>query len=804
MKSKRRAPRRGGGPGRFRTSLEWIGGLLSPPFFITDREEPYRPEMVVWMELPSGLVVGNEVIAPEQAGGAVARALAAALKRPLAGPPRWPDTIRVADASLAAEVRATIGGGTPVVVAPTPELDAFLETMRESMPGQHEDPSYLEGGRIPPTTVKSLFAAAGILCGVAPWKVATDDRVLRLDVPALGVDGACVSIIGQLGESRGFLVFPSIAGYEAFRRGAEERLPRKKPADFGTDWLALCFEREEDLPASMLREVAAHIWHVNAADAYPRVERRDSDGASRPLVERDLKIATACAASLSTFFIKHRSLFEAGEFEPVCESFFDENDLEVRLTLPYEAFALFDVDESPERRPAPLAGAGGAGVGRNDPCPCGSGRKYKKCHLPSDKQRRAAESAQETVHDRDGRLVHELMLFAADRFGSEWQRHVKDFFDPAEALQFVVPWSVYGYPVQNATVLDGYLEESGDRLPRADRTWLEAQRASWLSVWEVTEVEPGMSLALHDLLSGETRRVREVSASQTLVARDALLARVVDHEGVSVMCGVYPRPLPPIDAAEVVRRARGRLRRKRAVPVERLRDGAFGRYLIRRWEDAVAEFDERRSVPRRLSNTDGDDLILTIDHYEIAPGARSAVEARLAALENVEQPDPDQDPTVYTFLRPGNPMHANWENTLIGRAQLSGSRLRLETNSRERADALRERIEAACGDRIRYRVREHTDPLSPKAALALGDTPPEPTPPEVEQMLLEFKEQHYADWVDQPLSALGDKTPRETARTARGRSAVDVLLKDMENHERRSDGGAAFDFGKIRRELRLE
>ncbi|HYZ89575.1 MAG TPA: SEC-C metal-binding domain-containing protein, partial [Myxococcales bacterium] len=24
----------------------------------------------------------------------------------------------------------------------------------------------------------------------------------------------------------------------------------------------------------------------------------------------------------------------------------------------------------------------GPRVGRNDPCPCGSGKKYKKCHLP--------------------------------------------------------------------------------------------------------------------------------------------------------------------------------------------------------------------------------------------------------------------------------------------------------------------------------------------------------------------------------------------------------------------------------------
>jgi len=51
----------------------------------------------------------------------------------------------------------------------------------------------------------------------------------------------------------------------------------------------------------------------------------------------------ACAASLGAFFVKHRALFEADEIEPVCESWFDADDLEVRFTVPYEAFEEFDV-----------------------------------------------------------------------------------------------------------------------------------------------------------------------------------------------------------------------------------------------------------------------------------------------------------------------------------------------------------------------------------------------------------------------------------------------------------------------------
>jgi hypothetical protein len=116
--------------------------------------------------------------------------------------------------------------------------------------------------------------------------------------------------------------------------------------------------------------------------------------------------------------------------------------------------------------------------------------------------------------------------------------------------------------------------------------------------------------------------------------------------------------------------------------------------------------------------------------------------------------------------------------------------------------ALRARVEAACTDGIRHRAREHADPMSSKAAPAKSD--PEPPPPEAEQFLLEFKERHYADWLDHSLPALDGMTPRKAARTVPGRSAVDTLLKDMENREQRSAGGSAFDFSKFRRELGLD
>jgi len=760
--------------------------------------------LAIWLELPSGLIVGQELCRPEDAEGAVGRVLLAAMERPAAGRPRRPAKIRVGHARLAAEVRAAIGDSIPIEVAPAPELDHLLDELLESMPDDGVEDSYLQGGCIAAAIVRDLFVAARILYGIAPWKIATDDRALRMDIPALGIDGACVSIIGSLGQSRGLIIFPSLHGYEAFRRIASKPLRRTACLDMGTGWLALNFERKADLSPTMRREAKSYGWPVAGDDAYPRVERRDPDGASRPLVTRDLKIAAACASALSAFAIKHGGLLETGGPEPVCGSFFDDDELEVRFTLPYDAAPLFEVHAGPEQRTASPVAARRARVGRNDPCPCGSGRKYKKCHGPLEERQGSTRSEGDAHRDLDAHWVSQLTEFAMVHFGLEWSRFAREFVDASRARSLAVPWSVYGFTVQGATALDWYLEKHGQGLTRADRDWLCAQQAAWLAVWAVTAVEPGASLRLRDLLTDETRVVREISGSRTLVVHDAVLARVVDVGEVSLLCGVHPRPLPPIEAAEVVACARRRLRVKGAVPATRLREGAFGPYLIRQWEKAVSRLDARSAMPSVLQNTDGDPFLVTIDHFEIAPGAGSEVAARLAALEHVQPPEVGEDPPTFTFLRPGGRRHARPQATVVGVGRISRETLRIETNSKARADALRARIEATCGNRLRHRAREHADPLSDRALRGPQGKEVEMQPAEVWQALLDVEQAHYAGWVDEAIPALGGRTPREAVKTASGRAAVDLLLKDFENRDRRARGDRGLDFSSIRRELRLE
>ncbi len=795
--------------GRPQLFREWIGGRFPTPFFVHDREEPYRPDVVLWVELPEGFVVGQAAVMPEDAGGAVARTLRSALTQPLVGPPRRPDLIRVADGATAVEVRAEVAGAIPVNLAPTPELEALVDQMVASIQADADDaddaPSYFAWGRVSPDAVEKLFNACLSLFAAKPWTVAGDTQVLRLDIPALDVDGACVSIVGALGEVHGLAIFPSIADFDRYLEHAETGAFEEGGGP-GVELLLLTFDAATRLPPSMRREAMEHGWPVAGPDAYPLVERREPDGAPRPLVERDVEIAAAAARSISAFFARHSAIFESDTPSPVCESYRDDDDREVRLTASF--VAELDYDLTPSADPAPGAGFAPPApdepfrprAGRNDPCPCGSGRKYKKCHLAADEADHAGRGNALALHELDRRLATRLTRFAIDRFGERWQSFQDDFADPHAAASLAGPWSVYGFEVDGRTVADAYRAARGRCSPK-ERAWMKAQRTAWLSVWEIEAVEPGKTLALRDLLSDERRTVRETQASELLARRHAVLGRVVDHDGLSLLCGTHQRPLPPFHAAEVVRRARGRLRRRRAVPVERLRDAAFGGYLIRRWEEAVQDCDVRSAIPPDLRNQDGDPLLLTVDHFEVTPGTVHELETRIAGVEGAQQDRSDGDSSTWVFVRPDDPARPDGEAILVGRAELNAAALRVETNSRARADTLRRRLEAVGGARLRHRAREHTDPrtLLNRAGKAPAAAP---ASPEEERVAAEFKARHYADWADRPLPGLNDRTPRECVRTAAGRRAVDLLLKDMEHREHRSPG-ESFDFSILRRELGL-
>ena len=147
----------------------------------------------------------------------------------------------------------------------------------------------------------------------------------------------------------------------------------------------------------------------------------------------------------------------------------------------------------------------------------------------------------------------------------------------------------------------------------------------------------------------------------------------------------------------------------------------------------------RGAIPPDLRNRDGDPLLLTVDHFEVAAGAMAAVEACVAELDGAHREPAGEGTSAYVFLRPVDPAEPDGEQTLLGRLRIGAEALRIETNSEARADALRLRVEEVCGSRLRHRAREHMDPLALANQSRRAPQPPPPPSPQQEHMVAEFE-----------------------------------------------------------------
>lgn len=143
----------------------------------------------------------------------------------------------------------------------------MIDLMTASLTRDEQDASYLEDGKITPDTTRRFFAAAAKLWKMARWKNVHDSQLLRRDCPALDARNKVVSIIGNLEESFGVLVFDSLDGFEAMAGYSDAHMAGKQMSNLGTRIFSINFERGSDIPKAMRREIDLHGWSVPDANS---------------------------------------------------------------------------------------------------------------------------------------------------------------------------------------------------------------------------------------------------------------------------------------------------------------------------------------------------------------------------------------------------------------------------------------------------------------------------------------------------------------------------------------------------------
>ena len=840
----------------------WLLHVAEAPFTVGDQEEP--PWLLLVLDRGRELVVCAEVLAAP-APRAIAERVTRALDEVPAG--ARPRELRTEDRILAEFLAEALE--VPVRCAPTPEVEPALEHLIRSLdasmqrggpgaPRRSTGDAFVPGGKRPTEKSRALFAAAADLYRAAPWKTLADSELLCVESDDAALDGTVVSIIGSLGQNRGLLAFRSVQDFDRFlvlarAREVGERSRRRDRATRALVYLGLDFNPREGLSPALGRALAKAELPLAAPDALPLSYRVTGAERMDPTSTEETARLTVLAEAVAGFWREHGTALRRQDaagapLAPRSHTLHARSGEQLTIRGPISALEE-DIDEdAPPRRhfdlmPAlPLVRPSSPSARpRNAPCPCGSGKKYKLCHEAED-ARTATRSIEELRYLRT-RLDLRIARHARARFGDALFDEPGVLFadspDPDEVIApLLLALGLYHFPREEAgdATAAALFERSGEPLEPVEVDADAAHRAAWLSLWQVTAVRPGESVALRDLLTGETRTALERQASQGLHLHEVLLAFVVDFPESTQLYGMYGRALPVSIGEEVADEllaqltATKRASRKGAKRRPKEKASASTRHL------AVEQLRELESIvlvarafvmamnalllrpPPTLHTTSGDPLLSTTDHFSVTRDAGAdpddaALREALAGAGFVAD-DEEASRTTNVALRmtltERTDHAALGGERVLGSLRLEGDRLEVHTLSVARADRLRALVQGALGTRVRHRLRSHEDPMSQLASgrtanVSAGARPLDPAqlPPELLAELGRRGRAHWDGWCDIALPALDGKTPRQAAASAALRPRLERLLRDFESWATADGDPFAPDVPALRRTLRL-
>ncbi len=635
---------------------------------------------------------------------------------------RWAKGPLTCDVSLTAAAEKL---GLPV--APLPQE---LQVLRMAVAVLVEHGPQL--AKLPPTALLELIQAAFVLYEAAPWEAFDEEPYFDAELKgrrARRLEGA---LMGWGGEQRGLALYDTPGSIERLTLGGD-------PLAF--DALSLLIDDE---PAF----VADAIEAVTGSRFVPKVMRLKG-GRPRPPDLDDIMALAACARAAA-------QLGEADHGLGVSEVDDRRVTAFVRLWPDDEEL---EVDEQ--------QALDFSRVGRNEPCPCGSGKKFKKCH--GDGSGTTAGPAPSELHDFNAGLVRRILAYGEKRFGRDRIQKAQDEAksargDTAVAAQWSLPYLAYVHPFDGKPLSQWFAAEEDGSLSARERRWLDAQAEARLTIWEVLSVDPkkGM-LTVVDLLGEERADVHDWRATKVLKSRHAVLARVARFESEAIFTCFDPLPLPPWSSQRVFAAARS--------------GEVSSRRLLELWRAEAERLEQ--PAQGKVTNTDGDPVVFVEDHYRFEPDRRDRVLGALLGIDGASLQVDERNEARLSLSRSGNSMHASWRATLIASVVVKKRELVVQTNSLARADDVRGRIDAALAGLIAH-VRRDEGRIEVPSGIGEDFTIDAQAVPRALAQIDPFQRLARREWVVTPMERLDGLTPEQAAAREELRQRVHWMLKEVE------------------------
>lgn len=188
-------------------------------------------------------------------------------------------------------------------------------------------------------------------------------------------------------------------------------------------------------------------------------------------------------------------------------------------------------------------------IGRNDPCPCGSGKKYKNCHGPIDAERATAERKLKQAPDT---LLPKIMD-ALDRFSMElpgaldrfWNgaynvRDIKelDQHEDRGSERFATWFAFDAADEQGRTPVQRLIAEpEGLELTEAEAQVLAGWANVRLQPYEIVAIRKGKGLQLRPLFGDGEIELEDHKAAKRVTSGEVLITHLVPASNASYVAG---------------------------------------------------------------------------------------------------------------------------------------------------------------------------------------------------------------------------------------------------------------------------
>ena len=464
-------------------------------------------------------------------------------------------------------------------------------------------------------------------------------------------------------------------------------------------------------------------------------------------------------------------------------------------------------------------------IGRNLPCPCGSGKKFKRCcggNVSSNMEDIVASMPDDfvtgTKFDFYFDIYRSVVLYSEGlksdpKLGTNLRRVCRDFeerFKPGTEYglpdSFYFNWFLFDnrFGIDQCTVIEklmgeGIFKESTGEVRQA----LIELSESYATCYEIKK-NCGNRICFQELVTGREWAVSRVGDSVEDDAKpgDIWHARFVGPDKDAYYFG-QPFVFENEAKRNFVKIIKGiistfeKYASTRSLEFKIPRDAFKG--AIRFWAEYLykgtlmhlnkdilsEEILPNKGTKPVLCTTDGEKVRFSEVIFNILD--KGMVRNKLSRLKGV---DYDNENDCWIWSKKGNRRMKSWENTILGWIHIKGESIVGTANSLERAIKLKNKLSRRLGKLVSF------ERINSKDHAAMPKPSPEEmrkfsekqrrinTNPEIRKaLILKQKEYYLKDWISSKIPDLDGRTPRQAAKTKEGRLQLEVLINRMEGME---------------------